>query len=220
MNNYNNPSPSSILSFINNYQQNLSSFTPTPSLSSVLPPFQSNNIYTSTNTGTLTVVDNNVHHQIIDLSNTTATATAAAAATTTSSITADMKKKNAKNKNIRTSMVLTAIPMYSPYPPVSMIGQIAEHDRPFSEYGHLSNYYYCYYIHLCVCDLDHEMIQHRCRFDLVGIKTATKRFMNNNRMSRKMYAITCHTNIDSKKYFILSFLIKTSDIYCRRIYLK
>lgn len=33
--------------------------------------------------------------------------------------------------------VSTAVPTYSFYPPSSMFGYIADHDRPYAEYGHL-----------------------------------------------------------------------------------
>ena len=46
--------------------------------------------------------------------------------------------------------------------------------------------------------LDHKMIARKFRFDLVGLKTAQKRFLNNDRMSRQMYAITCRTNVSGK----------------------
>jgi hypothetical protein len=40
--------------------------------------------------------------------------------------------------NVSPFMVITAIPMDCPYPPHSMFGSIADHDRPYAEYGHLS----------------------------------------------------------------------------------
>lgn len=59
-----------------------------------------------------------------------------------------------------------------------MDGVIDEHDRPYSKYGHLSN----------------STIAHRFNFDLLGIKTIERRRLHNNRLSRKMYAITCRTS--------------------------
>jgi hypothetical protein len=60
-------------------------------------------------------------------------------------------------------------------------------------------------------DLDHEMILHKCRFDLAGKKTAEKRRLNNSRMSRQMYAITCHTDIARKNTF--SFFLPFLNMY-------
>jgi hypothetical protein len=48
-------------------------------------------------------------------------------------------------------------------------------------------------------DLGHETILRKSRFDLAGTKTAEKRRLNNDRMSRQMYAITCRTDIAGKK---------------------
>ena len=48
-------------------------------------------------------------------------------------------------------------------------------------------------------DLGHETIFRKCRFDLAGTNTAEKRRLNNERMSRQMYAVTCRTDIASKK---------------------
>jgi hypothetical protein len=45
------------------------------------------------------------------------------------------------------------------------------------------------------------MILLKARFDLTGIKTIEKRRLNNDRMSRQMFAITCHTDISSKREF-------------------
>ena len=50
-----------------------------------------------------------------------------------------------------------------------------------------------------ILDLDHETILRKCRFDLAGIKTNERRRLDNDRMSRQMYAITCHTDIAGKK---------------------
>ena len=64
-----------------------------------------------------------------------------------------------------------------------------------------------------ISHLDHETILRKCRFDLAGIKTNERRRLDNDRMSRQMYAIMCHTSITSKKrnlnlnhdYFIIFF---------------
>jgi hypothetical protein len=50
-----------------------------------------------------------------------------------------------------------------------------------------------------ISDLGHEMILRKSRFDLIGTKTAEKRSLNNDRMARQMYAITCRTDVPSKK---------------------
>jgi hypothetical protein len=88
-----------------------------------------------------------------------------------------------------------------------MADLIDKHDRPYSEYGHLSMspvFRRLKHILITICDLGHETIARKCRFDLLGTKTAGKRRLNKDRMSRKMYAITCRTDIAGKKelYFL------------------
>lgn len=47
--------------------------------------------------------------------------------------------------------------------------------------------------------LDHETIVRQCHFDLSGTTTAQRRSLNNKRLSRHTYAITCRTET-ARKY--------------------
>jgi len=54
--------------------------------------------------------------------------------------------------------------------------------------------------------VDNDTIAHRHHFDLIGTKTIERRHANKHRLSRQMYAITCHTNTHSS-YTNNSFLM-------------
>ena len=86
-----------------------------------------------------------------------------------------------------------------PYPPEAMIGMISDHDRPYSEYGHLrkSDFQLDYVVD--PCDLDAESIARQSEFDLQGTETAKKRRLQKSRMQTRMFAITCRTRISSRK---------------------
>jgi hypothetical protein len=40
----------------------------------------------------------------------------------------------------QTSTITIAAAGSHPYPPINQTGQVAEHDRPYADYGHLSMY--------------------------------------------------------------------------------
>lgn len=106
----------------------------------------------------------------------------------------------------------------SPYPPIRMIGSIAEHDRPYAVYGQLSMNELFFKANTFMVNLGHARIARQCCFDLTGFKTKRRRLFDNKRMSRQTYAIMCTTSITSKKtnlnynYFIISFYRRTCHV--------
>ena len=87
-----------------------------------------------------------------------------------------------------------------PYPPSSTVGLINDHDRPYSEYGHLSmtasfaNVIYS----IDGYDLGADTICQEFKFDLAGVETVKKRNSNNFRMVFRMFAIFCRTKTKRK----------------------
>lgn len=86
-----------------------------------------------------------------------------------------------------------------PYPPISFDGFVTEHDRPYSEYGHLGSHARkVLQKRISNTDIDNRTIAHRFHFDLADEKTGERRRLNNRRLSRHIYAITCRTQTDSQ----------------------
>ena len=116
-------------------------------------------------------------------------------------------KEDSDNDNDQISVTSTMISTH-PYPPITQQGLIADHDRPYADYGHLGRHIslYCLYgrcglVVLIFENLDAKSIAEECQLVLDCRRPQDCHTPRGAvRLSAKSFAITCWTNVSSEYY--------------------